>query len=450
MNLRRAAIVLSTIAALSCHKPAPPSADASAPSTEQILATTLPGVVLLVNRHDDGAIGFGAGVVLDDDGLVLTNLHVVAGGALGALKASTKGLALALREEPAKQGERVMAVGHPSETVWSFTTGVVSSLRQGMIQTDAAINPGNSGGPLIDASGKVVGINTSKLVGDVHGIGFARPIDLAKGIIAGHATTSPVNRSTPELAVKTCARGYELAAEAALDCVDEDAWWDWMQEKLRRKVIALKLKGPAKADFERRVSSISKEKAIEVRRATQLALMRGEDASAPGRAADAQLAAMDAVDGAAASYKKTFARVSSAAKLRERMARREGASDRDPYDVERNERIFRRTGMRLEAGNPRSQIELSKMGIRIEKTKEVDPTHAWVAVTGRNLDATEYRVSYLLVKKNGGWQRVARPIPADEKTLPADFPRSMSDYEADLDLTVAEEAKNFDPSYFKK
>ena len=86
-RLASAAAVVLTLAALSCRKPAPTKADAAtAKSTDEVLGATLPGVVLLVNRHADGAIGFGSGVVLDDEGPVLTNLHVVSGGeTLGAL-----------------------------------------------------------------------------------------------------------------------------------------------------------------------------------------------------------------------------------------------------------------------------------------------------------------------------------------------------------------------------
>src|SRR5439155_16992393 len=102
---------------------------------------------------------------------------------------------LPFREAPPLLGERVIALGHPKETVWSFTTGVVSSLHSGMIQTDAAINQGNSGGPLIDSEGRVIGINTSKLVGDAQGIGFARPIALAKGLIDGVSAPFTPDRS---------------------------------------------------------------------------------------------------------------------------------------------------------------------------------------------------------------------------------------------------------------
>lgn len=147
-------------------------------------------------------------MLLDERGLVLTNLHVVANASsLGAMlhdpgrvsfTPMDGGLAryffenqkdvvaahlvrgdptldlaivqietdtsryarLPFRTTPVEVGEQVLALGHPQETVWSFTSGMVSSIHLGAIQHDAAINPGNSGGPLIDMSGQVVGVNT--------------------------------------------------------------------------------------------------------------------------------------------------------------------------------------------------------------------------------------------------------------------------------------------------
>ncbi|MFH1243744.1 MAG: PDZ domain-containing protein [Pseudomonadota bacterium] len=88
-----------------------------------------------------------------------------------------------------------MAIGNPFGLSHTLTTGIVSALKRGirtedgnqiedLIQTDAAINPGNSGGPLLNSSGEVIGINTAiySLSGGYQGIGFAIPINLAKGV----------------------------------------------------------------------------------------------------------------------------------------------------------------------------------------------------------------------------------------------------------------------------
>ena len=159
--------------------------------------------------------GSGSGVVMDDQGHVLTNHHVVAGSSTVSLVLSTGRRVTAevigsnrdndiavLRARsgdlPAARlgvsadlriGQSVIAVGSPLGLTGTVTSGVVSALdRRGtaesMIQTDASINPGNSGGPLVDLDGRVVGINTSIATlggrgsGNI-GIGFAVPIDRA-------------------------------------------------------------------------------------------------------------------------------------------------------------------------------------------------------------------------------------------------------------------------------
>ena len=102
-----------------------------------------------------------------------------------------------------KVGQKVFAIGNPFGLDWSLTTGIVSALDRAlpheegkgalehMIQTDAAINPGNSGGPLLDSSGRLIGINSAIFSpsGAYAGIGFAVPVDT-------------VNRVVPQLIAK--------------------------------------------------------------------------------------------------------------------------------------------------------------------------------------------------------------------------------------------------------
>jgi len=79
-----------------------------------------------------------------------------------------------------KIGEPLYAIGAPQGLSQTVTSGILSSFRDGYIQSNAQISPGNSGGPLINSEGKAIGINTSKIVADdVEGIGFAIPIDIA-------------------------------------------------------------------------------------------------------------------------------------------------------------------------------------------------------------------------------------------------------------------------------
>jgi S1-C subfamily serine protease len=178
----------------------------------------------------------GSGFVLDEEGLILTNAHVIDSATdiqvtfsddqtvaaqplgkdpdtdLALLKVDPKGLDLHPLElgdsSAVAVGDPTVAIGNPFGLERTLTTGVVSALQRRLtapsgfaiddvIQTDAALNPGNSGGPLLDARGRVVGINSqiAAAAGDGSGgsvgIGFAVPADTAKAVIpqleqAGH------------------------------------------------------------------------------------------------------------------------------------------------------------------------------------------------------------------------------------------------------------------------
>ena len=165
--------------------------------------------------------GQGSGVIIDKEGLVLTNAHVVErvdnvsvtladgtnreGQVLGT--DSITDLALVKIDnqqdssyaplgdsEELEVGDWAIALGTPYGLEKTVTLGIVSSLhrdinalgfsdkRLDLIQTDAAINPGNSGGPLINSNGQVIGINTLVRSGPGAGLGFAIPINLAKNV----------------------------------------------------------------------------------------------------------------------------------------------------------------------------------------------------------------------------------------------------------------------------
>jgi S1-C subfamily serine protease len=165
--------------------------------------------------------GQGSGVIIDRDGLVLTNAHVVDqadrvqvtladGRQLDGTVAGVDSVTdLAVVRLPATQGlqaaplgdsedllpgDWAIALGNPYGLDSTVTLGIVSSLHRNistlgftdkrleLIQTDAAINPGNSGGPLINAAGEVIGLNTLVRAGPGAGLGFAIPINLARGV----------------------------------------------------------------------------------------------------------------------------------------------------------------------------------------------------------------------------------------------------------------------------
>jgi len=158
----------------------------------------------------------GSGVIVTEDGYLLTNLHVVEGADeikvalpssgkeydaevvgtdpqtdLVVLKIEDTGLPAATLTDSdlLEIGDTVLAIGNPFGVGQAVTMGIVSAKERGMglvdyedfIQTDASINPGNSGGALVDAQGRLVGINTAILsrTGGNQGIGFAVPINLA-------------------------------------------------------------------------------------------------------------------------------------------------------------------------------------------------------------------------------------------------------------------------------
>lgn len=164
--------------------------------------------------------GLGSGVIVSEDGYILTNRHVVnaadeitvhlgdqrefkakkigadPGTDIAVLKIDAKGLPVLpfADSEKARVGDIVLAVGNPFGLTQTVTMGIISGLGRGgmgivdyenFIQTDASINPGNSGGALVDMSSHLVGINTAifSRSGGNQGIGFAVPSDLALEVL---------------------------------------------------------------------------------------------------------------------------------------------------------------------------------------------------------------------------------------------------------------------------
>jgi serine protease Do len=182
------------------------------------------------NQPRRPARSLGSGFIINADGHIVTNHHVVAGATEIKVKLSDgRELAakvvgrdpktdLALIKVDASRlpviplgssaelqvGEPVMAIGNPFGLEQTVTTGIVSATGRvigegpydSFVQTDASINPGNSGGPLINARGQAIGINTAIFTqtGGSVGIGFAIPIDLAKTVVTQLATTGHVVR----------------------------------------------------------------------------------------------------------------------------------------------------------------------------------------------------------------------------------------------------------------
>jgi S1-C subfamily serine protease len=193
----------------------------------------------------------GSGFIVNADGQILTNFHVISGSAQvevtlpdqSRYKAQVlvrdrnNDLAL-IRIDPKKKlphlnlgdsdhlqvGQKVLAIGNPFGLAGTLTVGVISTLdrpiqtenanMEGMIQTDAAINSGNSGGPLLDSQGNVIGINTAIYGpnGGNVGIGFALPINRAKNLLDDFRA----GRKPARLGVSTVFVSGDLAEELRL------------------------------------------------------------------------------------------------------------------------------------------------------------------------------------------------------------------------------------------
>ncbi len=179
--------------------------------------------------HDFEEQGEASGVIVDEAGYIVTNLHVVEGASeinvaladhrkfpadvvgvdagidLAVLKINASGLIPATWGDSDKLevGEMVWAVGNPFGLDQTITSGIVSakerrgfgpSAYQEFLQTDVAVNPGNSGGPLVDINGDVVGINTAIIGTAYQGISFAIPSNLAREVYDKIRATGKVVR----------------------------------------------------------------------------------------------------------------------------------------------------------------------------------------------------------------------------------------------------------------
>ncbi len=245
----------TTVVAEQAPTRAIPAAGAGALDVNLIYRRSGPGVVQITSRSGDGTFGaqqaLGSGFVIDKDGHIVTNYHVIQGATavevrfsnddtltativgsdpstdLALLKVSAPPSALTplvlADSEQVEVGDPVVAIGNPFGLERTVTAGIVSALQRAVtapngfqidhvIQTDAPINSGNSGGPLLDDQGRVIGVNSQIQTGGGSGnvgIGFAVPSNTVKSVVAQllesgkveHAYLGVAARSiTPELA----------------------------------------------------------------------------------------------------------------------------------------------------------------------------------------------------------------------------------------------------------
>jgi|GraSoi2013_115cm_1033766.scaffolds.fasta_scaffold04425_2 S1-C subfamily serine protease len=239
----------------------PQTFDAEEQTNINVYKKVLPSVVNITSRTVQfdffyGEVpqeGQGSGFIIDREGHILTNYHVIADARQIEVTTSEKkkyraqvvgtdrinDLAVIQIHgdtvlEPATLGDskrlavgqKVYAIGNPFGLAGTMTRGIISSIRpvrgpngnfiDEAIQTDAAINPGNSGGPLLNSRGEVVGMNTFIFseAGQSAGLGFAIPINAAKAVLNDLITIGTVRR--PSLGVATLPVGPELADQMGL------------------------------------------------------------------------------------------------------------------------------------------------------------------------------------------------------------------------------------------
>lgn len=229
-------------------------------TVSQINRAVGPSVVGIVNKANIGFLnqvidlGSGSGVIISEDGYIITNNHVIENATelkvvlnthdeysarvigsdartdLAVIKINAEGLTPAVLGDSTtvEVGELAVAIGNPlgQELAGSVTAGVISATNRtisvsgrtlNLIQTDAAINPGNSGGALVNCFGEVIGINTVKMSStDVEGIGFAIPMSVAKPIIDDLINNGKVT-GRPSIGIMGSDAPYGVVVERVVD-----------------------------------------------------------------------------------------------------------------------------------------------------------------------------------------------------------------------------------------
>ncbi len=206
--------------------------------------------------------GTGSGFVWDEQGHIVTNVHVIAGAAeatvkladgrdypatlvgaspahdIAVLKIAPRGKALVPVaigvSDDLRVGQKVFAIGNPFGLDWTLTTGIVSALDRSLdsengivirhlVQTDAAINPGNSGGPLLDSAGRLIGVNTAiySPSGVSAGVGFAVPVDTVNRVVPqliahGHYSPPSLDVESDDMLSRAVARELGVEGVAVL------------------------------------------------------------------------------------------------------------------------------------------------------------------------------------------------------------------------------------------
>lgn len=244
-GIHRRVGAVAMLALFGCAVPAPAPAQGFSAEERNAIDVTRRATPAVVGIQTGS--GSGSGVLIRQDGVILTNAHVVArstqvrvsladgseyvGTVLGrdptidiaVVRISGQNLPAAPLgdSDDIQVGQFVIAIGNPLGFERTVTRGIVSGLNRAvsqldeLIQTDAAINPGNSGGPLLNSSGEVIGINTATVnPGIATGLGFAVPINLARDVAEQLLATGSIRRALLGIQYDEISR--EMAAQLRL------------------------------------------------------------------------------------------------------------------------------------------------------------------------------------------------------------------------------------------
>jgi len=422
-----------------------------------LVRRVMPAIVLVVNTRADGKTTWGAGFFWQP-GKVLTALHVVEdpgqiaimlhragrptyspmdGGILRFLFENGRELVpatigqrdalsdLAVLEvdpavapdapilpwasDDARPGERVLALGHPQQTPWSFSAGVVGTLQYGLIQHDATVGPGSSGGPLLDERGEVVGVNVAQVVSQPVGLSFARPAHVVLSAFGGgEARATMIDLRSPTASALSCWRAQELALREVADCFD----WEsaWRQYLVSLEEAASLVSDP---DMKARITQCAtrpgeKEGFIERRR---VGVVRALDPTA-SKGTDLDASDPDLPPAVAAIYREGLAEWSR----NPEGSGREFAEDfRDP-------------------GRMRSRLRL---GLRVEDTRRIAPDLEWVLFASRNVDGSVAHFSELYARIGERWLQRPMPWPEEVARMPGTWPPPLETYALKRKFVIA-------------
>lgn len=458
--------VMAFAACSTAPNPRPEPAQGSDPSRDMARSATgsvsalideaLPSIVLVVTKLDGDKLRFGAGF-FDAAGRVVTAQHVVAEGRSVSVLPFKKGRAsyspmdggigrflfentpelvparvmkedgvsdLALLEVSSDigprgalawahadvlPGDRVLALGHPQETPWSFSAGVVGALQYGIIQHDAAVGPGSSGGPLLNERGEVVGVNVAQVVSLPVGLSFARPAHVVASTFGAVASGSTIDLSTPTSTALSCWRAQELALTDVADCFDWEA--EWEQHRALVKEAAAMVGEPERARIlECGLTKIDKERWQEKRRQHVT------------RALDP-------------NFKKDNAK----------------SSDPDPNDPELPPEVRKLVAeglaewksdpkdrsLQADFRDPRRMRDRLRLGLRVEDSRRVAPDMEWVLLGSPNKDGSVSHFSELYVRVHGHWVQRGLPWPDDVAKLPRGWPSPLERFELQRKFSLA-------------